>query len=372
MTEIDRSVRLLALLDKWFFLFIVVLVILAGASGFWMYQVHAQENVQQQQRTIEEWSETTSYDHSAVIINDSIPFQEGEVVENRPIYYTSLTDELNIDFTYTYSADSGQVKVTTDTSLLIRSVQNEEVLWEYTVPLASNTTPSLEPGETHASRFGVDMRMVLNTLTRVQEQLGTRGQTQVQVVSTTQVTGQVNGDTVENSYDSSMQLSVNPGAFRVQEVSTIDESHERVETVEVNVEPSPIESVGSILVFILILVTTLGMIIARYTGYIGLTEDEQELLEIYQQEQEFGEWITEGTFPSERDYDTTILVDDLEGLVDVAIDTNKRVIKDPQLGVSTVLDGDYVYVYVRPDSPAKDWLMNYADTTLDDLDEGGF
>ncbi|MGM0718144.1 MAG: DUF5305 family protein, partial [Halobacteriota archaeon] len=95
---------------------------------------------------------------------------------------------------------------------------------------------------------------------------------------------------------------------------------------------------------------------------------EAELLEVYQQEQEFSEWITTGTFPSERDYEATIVVDDLEGLVDVAIDTNKRVIKDEQLGVSTVLDDDYAYLYIRPDSPASEWLFNQADTTMEELD----
>ncbi|WP_241989535.1 DUF5305 family protein, partial [Halorubrum sp. SP9] len=67
-----------------------------------------------------------------------------------------------------------------------------------------------------------------------------------------------------------------------------------------------------------------------------------------------------------------ILVDDLEGLVDVAIDTNKRVIKDEQLGVCTVLDGEFAYLYVQPDSPASDWLVNYADMTMDEFQEFDF
>jgi len=67
-----------------------------------------------------------------------------------------------------------------------------------------------------------------------------------------------------------------------------------------------------------------------------------------------------------------VLVDDLEGLVDVAIDTNKRVIKDEQLGVATVLDDDYAYMYVRPDSPAGDWLFNQADTTMDEFEQFQF
>jgi hypothetical protein len=110
----------------------------------------------------------------------------------------------------------------------------------------------------------------------------------------------------------------------------------------------------------------------RYGGYIELTDEERELVEITQARQRFTEWITTGEFPSEREYDETVLVDDLEGLVDVAIDTNKRVIEDTQLGVFTVLDDAYIYIYVQPDSAARDWLVNYADTTIDEFDDYEF
>ena len=137
-------------------------------------------------------------------------------------------------------------------------------------------------------------------------------------------------------------------------------------------QPDQIGAYGSIFVFglgIALLVLLIGF---RYRGYIELTDKERELVEITQARQRFTEWITTGEFPSEREYDETVLVDDLEGLVDVAIDTNKRVIEDTQLGVFTVLDDAYIYIYVQPDSAARDWLVNYADTTIDEFDDYEF
>ena len=40
--------------------------------------------------------------------------------------------------------------------------------------------------------------------------------------------------------------------------------------------------------------------------------------------------------------------------------------------MSTVLDSDYAYIYVRPDSPAIDWLFNQADTTMEETNEFQF
>lgn len=372
MTELDRSVRLRALLDAWFPVFVIVLVLLAAGVGYWTYQVHAVPEVEQQQHTVEEWSESTSFEHSALIVNDTLPFEEGERAENRPIYYTRISDNLDVTYTYEYTAQEGDLSVSTDTRLRFRAIQDEDVFWEVTEPLATESTESMGPEDNHSVSFSVNIDHVMETIGTVQEQLGTQGTVEITIISVTTVDGTVEGDEVEHSYESSMPITVNPDTFRVLETNTVDEQHETVETVEIPVEPSPFERIGSILMllFSVGLIGALGA--GRYGGYIALDEDEQELLKIHQQEQEFSEWITSGTFPSERDYESTILVDDLEGLVDVAIDTNKRVIKDEQLGVSTVLDGEYVYIYVRPDSPASDWLMNYADTTLDDMNQFEF
>jgi len=172
------------------------------------------------------------------------------------------------------------------------------------------------------------------------------------------------------SNESDMVMVVDPATFRVLQLDTVDRTHRTRATREVVVEPSPLEAYGSMGLFGLSLMALVGLLVDRwFVGYVELTDEERELLAVERDRQRFSEWITTGTFPAEREYDEMILVDDLEGLVDVAIDTNKRVIEDEQLGVSTVLDDNHSYVYVRPDSPARDWLLHSADTTLDEFDE---
>ena len=372
MSELDRSIRIRALLEEWFTLLLLVFILLAAVGGWWSYQVHATPEVEQNEVVIEQWSESTAYDHSAVITNESLVFDEGERVRNRPVYYVSLSREVDVTYSYEHTAEGGSVDVTTDMQLQYRGTEGDTVLWQYSEPLASQSEDNITADEPHRVNATIDIDSVFDTITTVEQELGAAGSIQIRVISTSNVEGTLGGQSVSNTYESTMPITVNPQTLRVLEMETIDETGERTDTIEQTSEPGTVEAVGSLGVLLLGVGAVGGLLLARKTGYIRLTPQDRELLEIHQQEQEFSEWITRGTFPSERDYEATVLVDDLEGLVDVAIDTNKRVIKDEQLGVSTVLDGEYVYVYVRPDSPAGDWLVNYADTTMDEFDRSQF
>ena len=372
VSELDRSLRLRALIDQWFAAVVVVVLLVAALGGWWAYQAQATPEVEREQVTVSEWSEATAYEHGALIVNESIPFEQGERVTNRPVYYTSLSDELDVTYVYEYDAADGELRVTTETLLLFRGVEGEDVLWEYSEPLATGTDEALPPDDSHTVDATVDIDAVFATIDAVEEQLGAAGTIEIRIVSTSNVEGVVEGGAVDDIHESTMPITVTPQTFRVTEIEIVEESHQETDVVERPVEPETTEVVGSLLVVALSVVLLVGLTAGRVTGYLELSEDERELLDMYQQEQEFSDWITSGTFPSERDYEATILVDDLEGLVDVAIDTNKRVIKDEQLGVSTVLDGEYIYVYVQPDSPASDWLVNYADMTMDEFESYEF
>ena len=377
MPEIDRSLQLRAFLNEWATVLIVMLLIASASVGWWAYQINLEPNVETEQRLTEQWSESTAFSHSAPITNDSLPFAAGERASNRPLYYTSLSKELVGSYRYEYTADSGSVNVTTDTYLLIRGgrIENNnmtETYWEISEPLAADSE-TVAPGETHRLNFTVNIIEVLETIGTVEQQLAaSEGLVDVRVVSVSELSGTVDSDRVDTTYRSELPIVVSPSTFRVDTPTTIDETHESFETVEVLAEPSPLQAYGSIVAFGLVVMLLILVAGLRYSGYTKLTDQEQELIAIKQARERFTEWITTGEFPSEREYEQTVLVDSLEGLVDVAIDTNKRVIEDEQLGVSTVLDDTYIYIYIQPDSPARDWLVSYADTTIDEFDEYEF
>lgn len=376
MNDPTLSTRTRAFLSDRFLLIVGILLIVTSIFGLWAYQVNLVTEFDQQEQVRDQWEESTAYEHGTVITEDTAVWSEGEEVTDRPLYYTNVSSDLQGTYTYEYAADSGDLEVTTETYLTIRAIDDggtEEVLWELSEPLETTSTDSLGPDDEHTVEFAVDVDEVAQNVTQIETQLGaSEGDIDVRVVSTTDLEGQVQNDEIEQTYDSEMAILVDGSTFRVTDTEEVSEPHQTTDTVEVPVQPSTTEAVGSVLLFALALAALTGLVVGRNSGYIEISEEEREQLQFQRDRDRFDEWITTGTFPSEREYESTILVDDLTGLVDVAIDTNKRVIEDQQLEVSTVLDEDYVYIYVHPGSPARDWLVNYADTTMDEFERHDF
>lgn len=368
MSVPTRSLRLRAILSEWFVYVLLVAILLTAVGGGWAYTVHTGTDVETSQVTVESWTETTGFNHSAVVTNDSLPFEEGERITNRPVYYTSVIETIDITYRYGHTAPT-QFRVTTDTRLVYRGIEGESQLWQYTEPLASGQETAVASNDTHVVNASLDITTIEQTLAEIQAQLGETGTTQLRVVATSQVEGEYNGESISQTHESTIPLVITPQTVRVESVETVSENYEETETVERPVSPPLFAQIGSIFITVSGLVLTGGLLIVRRRRLFQLTPDEREILELQQQEQEFSEWITSGTFPSEQDFDSVITVDDLEGLVDIAIDTNNRVIKDEQLGVNAVLADNYVYIYILPDSPARDWLINYADTSFDEFDQ---
>jgi hypothetical protein len=74
-------------------------------------------------------------------------------------------------------------------------------------------------------------------------------------------------------------------------------------------------------------------------GILDLTTHEQAALE----RAEFEDWVTIGGVPDDPPGER-IRVSSLEGLVDLAADTNARIIQDEHLGHYVVF-GEYHYLY---------------------------
>lgn len=84
-------------------------------------------------------------------------------------------------------------------------------------------------------------------------------------------------------------------------------------------------------------------------GLLALDEREREYLRYETARTEFDDWITAASDGIALDGDRVVTVDSLEGLVDVAIDSDRRVVSD---GSQYVVFGDGVsYRYDAPPAP---------------------
>ncbi|MGM0718487.1 MAG: DUF5305 family protein, partial [Halobacteriota archaeon] len=306
MTDLSRRLRVRALLDAYFPILLGAAILLALVFGFWLFQVYAVDEVRTEQRTLVQWSDSTELEHSALIVNESVPFEAGQRVENRPIYYTTVSDDLDISYRYEHTADT-ELDVSTDIFLRVRSVSDDDIFWEVTEPRASVESESIVAADSHTAEASVNIAEVRRTIAEIESQLGTEGSIEIAVVATTAVDGTVDGQAVNRTHESLLRLDVSQTSFRVVDAETIDEEYTSTDTVETTQDASLLEMLASLLAFSGSLTVIGTLVFLRLRGYVELSEEEAELLEVYQQEQEFSEWITTGTFPSERDYEATTI-----------------------------------------------------------------
>ncbi|MFT4948214.1 MAG: hypothetical protein ACI9CA_000334, partial [Natronomonas sp.] len=165
-----------------------------------------------------------------------------------------------------------------------------------------------------------------------------------------------------------LPLVVRPPTYRADGEQTVTAGTTlQTETLREVVTPSLLTRVGAPLGLAAGLLSLGVLGYATRRDLVGLSEAERERCLVAERRQEFDDWITQGELPGIDQYQTVVQVDSLSGLVDLAIDTNNRVIEDDE--AFYVLRGreDVAYVYAPSTSSVHNWLFGGFN-----LDEGSF
>lgn len=160
-------------------------------------------------------------------------------------------------------------------------------------------------------------------------------------------------------HTSELPVVIRRTAYWTEEPDTLND-----ETVlETTVEQTPVElsfsqQYGLPLLFVLATLALLGLLVSSYLERLQLTEHEQELCMLYDERKKFDEWISKGDVPGIGQYNSVVKMSSLAGLVDLAIDTNNRVIEDGDAYYVIRGSEDVAYVYAPKISRLHDWLYN--------------
>jgi len=377
--DIPLTLRVRRLVSDW------VPVVVAGPlfvtllAGVGTYSTYASTEYETEEIVVSSLNDSTEFDHSAVVRNDSTLWTEGETARDRPLYYTRLMPVLDVNYIYAYDltgdVESGQGEVTarTDAQLIIRAADEDgATLWRNVRPMASGTTESLAPGERHTATIQVNATQVAQRIGRIESNLGTAaGNVRVTVRTRTAVNGSVAGQDISRDHTSELPLVVRPPTYRVDGPQTVAAGTQlQTETAREVVEPSLLRRVGAPVGLLFGLVALAGLAYGSRTRVIELTEAERERCLLAEKRKQFDEWITRGDIPGVDQYQTVVQVSTLSGLVDLAIDTNDRVIEDE--GAFYVLRGreDVAHVYAPSSSSVYGWLFGGFD--LDSPGGGSF
>jgi hypothetical protein len=355
--SVDSALRARRLLADNFAVVALVLLALALAAGGGVlaYDAYVADGTTTETRSATVYETTPEFTHGAVVQRENSVFEVGTRLSERNVYYERIAPVLSGEYRVGYRAPGGDATVRLTTTLVHQGTADDgaTVLWEKRTPLASEEATGVAPGESVAVPYRVNVTEARNRVAATTEELGTSGAgVRTFVEARVELSGTVAGESVNATYTDRLGIVAGGGTYR-PDTNASAASATRQETVRTPTTAGPLARFGGPLLLALGLVGLAGLGVGRRSGRLVVSDGERQLLAHQRARAEFDEWITTASVPDSvvGPRDEHVEVADLEGLVDVAIDTNGRVIEDERRGF-LVVSGDRTYRYDPPTEPA--------------------
>ncbi|MFB6139440.1 MAG: DUF5305 domain-containing protein [Halosimplex sp.] len=342
-------------------LVVAVCLLLAAVGGVVAYRSFTGPDTATEQRTVATWTTDGEFHHAAVVRNGTRAFDEGDVLRNRSVYFSSVAPTLNGTYVFRHSGDAEPATVQTDLRLVVRAVEQTQsgssVLWDVSERVGSNRASDLQPGSELAVPFAFNVTEQSELAEDVRRELGSaRGVVQVRLVANTTVSTTVAGEQFDRERSTTLVVRPRSDSYVVSTEGPGRRRESVTRSVSVPVEPDPVRRYGSLAA---LLVGLGGLGLVAYldrTGRLEFDEATRTAMALERDRDDFAEWISTGRLPSAGD-ERIVTVDSLEDLVDVAIDSDRRVIEDRDSATFAVLDGETRYEF-RPTAAAGDPLSD--------------
>jgi hypothetical protein len=325
---------------------LVLSAIAAFAAAGFVYTNPPIEQTSPEETNVQSFSFDT--DHRATITGPTQLFDRGRTLQNYPVYFQNASPDVTFATTISVPQDRS-VDVSYRVIANYEATFRGEVFWDRQEVIASNkwtvqdgqvqhnTTLTvseylsrIDPFESAVGSTGTlsrDLRFVVTYSSPVDG--GSRYEGQLRSTTTVQsssdaywVSSEIGDSTTKSQTQSSEQYVGQPN---MQQVRLIAGS-------------------GGIL------------FIAGVSVFVWTRrQDDPAELELAVVRDRYDEWISEGELPTgaANEY---VYINSLEGIVDIAIDTNKRVIYDADLETYSVVDGNIIYYYARDPTAVSSWL----------------
>lgn len=266
---------------------------------------------------------------SAVVVEDGL-WDAGERLGDSSVYLTNATPTLTLTPETTVPSDDAAV--THELTVRYEAVRDGETFWEDRDVVLREETP-VEDGLAR-SEASLDVREVVDRTREVESELRGVGTVEASLVLRVAYdTGTNEGELAATS-----PLRVGADAYWLEEPLADDEDHPETVEVEVTETPSPLR-VGGLAALAAVSLAGAALVARRSPA-------DPEAARRAVHERRYAEWISRGTIPMWIG-DYHVALDTLEDVVDVAIDTDERVVHDRQRDLFAVIGDDVVYYYAE-------------------------
>ena len=339
MSVSNRARRLLSNQGVLIAVMLAILGVAALGGAYYVYSTPSVETVTDQTNT---QTVQTAVTTSAVVTGTNTTlYEQGRRLEAMPVYFFSASPILTLTVTTTADAE-GEVRISKQLSVIQEASRNG-------VPFYSRNQTVLEHAErTNSGEVTASTDLNVSALreraSQVQNEIGTVGvfQTRLQLEIVYQTRD------YEGTLSASTPIQFTGGAYFLGSELSDSQTQSTPVTRQVVQQPDPVVYGGLAAIGVLSLLGVIGVLYYR-------REIDVEGLAVEYSHEEYREWISEGEFPTGTDK-RYISINTLEDLVDIAIDSNKRVIFDPSLEVYSVVDGDLVYYFSTDPFSVDVWL----------------
>lgn len=331
-----------------------------AAAGATDQPTPVQTTVQTDQQTV-----STELTAAATVTGNTTLYERGERVTDAPVYLLGATPNLTLGVTTAVPADR-EVAVTQDVTLELSATRNDEVFWSERRELVSATRRVTDGSA--ATIVDLDVRrLARERLAAVRAEADDVGTVRAQVlVNVSYDTGTYTGHT-----NISSPLSISDRAYEFDTPRVVERNHSTAVTRPVNSSASDagvaIPGTGASLPpgsvwWLLAGIGTLALAVFVRSVARGI-EDFGAFKKHYESVR-YAEWISRGKLPDSGSY-ARVPVETLLDLVDIAIDSEKRVIHDESQGVYAVVDGNLMYEF-RDDDEAPSRMYEFGLAPIDE------
>jgi hypothetical protein len=279
---------------------------------------------------------------SAVVTGETPLYDRGQRLRERPVYFINATPELTL--TTNASVPPGEsVSVTQRLVIQHEASRDGDPFWQ-SQRVLSAADRTVDDGR-FGVRTAVDMSAVADRVAQRRSTIGGIGtfSTRLRLTMTYET------DDYAGELATSAPVVITDRAYWVDG----DLATNRTETTTVRREVEGDPPMGTVAGL-----GGLGLVafaLAGATALVYYRDPDLDAMETELARARYDEWISRGEIPTkaEKQY---IRIDTLEDLVDIAIDSGKRVIYDDTYDAYGVVDADIVYYYSTGENDFSDWL----------------
>ncbi|MFB6130602.1 MAG: DUF5305 family protein [Salinigranum sp.] len=334
-----RSMRFLAVYGR---PIVGVLVVVSVLYAFGAWHVYATPPTHQETTKTDSQTIRSSVGTSAVVTGQTLLYPRGAHLTDKPLYLRSATP--NLTFTVD-TAVPANAPVTVGTRLTLRhaAAYNGRTYWR-TDRVLIDRTQTVSGGHATASTT-INMSAVIDYLDRRRAETGDLGtMSSTLLLNVTYDTGRYAGTITADA-----PVVFTGNGYYVDGDLSASDSRSKTVTTRVVGSADPAIWGGLALLSLLSLAGAAGCVVLLRRGI-----DVRRIDELLAR-QAHDEWISNGELPTGESL-RYVMIDSLEDLVDIAIDSKKRVIYDDDYDVDAVVDADVTYYYAAGDVQIDSWL----------------